>query len=186
MANYKRIYGIQNLQAGTNSSRPVRPRRGEDDKGRDGRPSTKDAQNWLMRQILVLKLVKVGNRNKNRKSSKKEEKKSSARAPCQGWQSDRRRTTLRRCLCNVQHVSFEYFTSRGCSTSRGEEVNWVTTIPNSLPLYLICRLGPASRTPLLVQNLHAVRYLRSPRLLSSGRPWRRPVQDEDDTVQLDD
>ena len=25
----------------------------------------------------------------------------------------------------------------------------------------------------------------SPSLLSSGRPWRRPVQDEDDTVRLD-
>jgi len=54
------------------SSRPVRPRRGGDDKGRDclvlgwdgltwrrsgrgGRPSTTDAQNWPMGQILVLK-----------------------------------------------------------------------------------------------------------------------------------
>ena len=57
---------------GTRSSHPVRPRRGEDDEGRDslilgqdglpwrrprqgGRPSTTDAQNWPMGQILVLK-----------------------------------------------------------------------------------------------------------------------------------
>ncbi|PUU72163.1 hypothetical protein B9Z19DRAFT_1138931 [Tuber borchii] len=77
--------------AGSDLSRPVRPRRGEDDKGRDclvldgvdgrRRPSTTDAQNC------------------------------GARAACQGWQSDRRRTAV-------------------------------------------------------------------------GRPWRRPVQDEDDTVRL--
>jgi len=42
----------------------------------------------------------------------------------------------------VQRLSFEYFTSRGCSTNRDEEVNWVTTIPNSLSLYPICCLGP--------------------------------------------
>ena len=42
--------------------------------------------------------------------------------------------------CNttkVQHVSFEYFTSRGCSTDRDEEVNWATTIPNLLPWSLL-------------------------------------------------
>ena len=53
----------------------------------------------------------------------------------------------------VQRLSFEYFTSRGCSTNRDEEVNWVTTIPNSLPLYPICCLGPARVTPLLVKYL---------------------------------
>ena len=42
----------------------------------------------------------------------------------------------------VQRLSFEYFTSRGCSTNRGEEGNWVTTISNSLSLYPICCLGP--------------------------------------------
>ena len=46
------------------------------------------------------------------------------------------------CITKVQHVNFEYFTSRGCSINRGKEVNWVTTIPNSLSLYLICCLGP--------------------------------------------
>ena len=49
----------------TSSSPPVRPRWGEDDKGRDGlpwrspgrggRPSTTSTQYWSMRQILVLK-----------------------------------------------------------------------------------------------------------------------------------
>ena len=49
------------------SSRRVRPRRDEDDKGRDrlpwrsprwgGRPSTTDVQNWSIRQILVLASV---------------------------------------------------------------------------------------------------------------------------------
>jgi len=48
-------------------------------------------------------------------------------------------------FAKVQHVSFEYFTSRGCSTNRGEEVNWVTTIPNSPFLYPICCLGPCER-----------------------------------------
>ena len=50
------------------SSRPVRPRRGEDDKGRDclvlgrdGRPSTAGTQYWSMRQILVLEQVKAKN-----------------------------------------------------------------------------------------------------------------------------
>ena len=42
----------------------------------------------------------------------------------------------------VQRLSFEYFTSRGCLANRGEEVNWVATILNSLSLYPICCLGP--------------------------------------------
>ena len=42
----------------------------------------------------------------------------------------------------VQRLSFEYFTSRGCSTNRDEEVNWVIAIPNSLSLYPICCLCP--------------------------------------------
>jgi len=52
------------------------------------------------------------------------------------------RVTLNINYTKVQRLSFEYFTSRGCSTNRDEEVNWVTTIPNSLSLYPICCLGP--------------------------------------------
>ena len=57
----------------------------------------------------------------------------------------RRQGKGKRGATKVQHVSFEYFTSRGCSTNRGEEVNWVTTIPNSPFLYPICYLGPYER-----------------------------------------
>ena len=37
----------------------------------------------------------------------------------------------------VQPISFVYFTSRKCFASRGDEANWVVTIPNSLRLYPI-------------------------------------------------
>ena len=47
----------------------------------------------------------------------------------------------------VQRLSFEYFTSGECSTNRDEEVNWVTTIPNSLPYTRFAALAPASVTP---------------------------------------
>jgi len=63
-------------ERGTDSSRPVRPRWGEDDKGRDclylgrdglpcghpgrgGRPSTVSTQYWSMRQILLSYLNKL-------------------------------------------------------------------------------------------------------------------------------
>ena len=51
-------------------------------------------------------------------------------------------TIITNSTTKVQRLSFEYFTSRGCSTNRDEEVNWVTTMPNSLSLYPICCLGP--------------------------------------------
>ena len=63
----------------------------------------------------------------------------------------------------VQHVSFEYFTSRGCSTNRGMEVNWVTTMPNSLSINLICCLGPCKRHTLSASKIFKtyVLYLRT-------------------------